>query len=177
MPTETHFKIGDYNAICDRCGFEHKASELKEEWTGLMVCVDCWEPRHPQEFVRGVKEDITVPWSRPESDADTNTTDIEGNSIVTKNTIELVGDTSKTLVVGTHSVIQEWGTDLTGNRTATLSSTNAINGSRFTIYRTGGGAFTLNVGGLYTIPASLKELVVVEYSNGWRLVSHTPLGL
>lgn len=25
-------------AICDRCGFEYHLSELRREWTGLMVC-------------------------------------------------------------------------------------------------------------------------------------------
>jgi hypothetical protein len=35
---------------------------------------------------------------------------------------------------------------LTANRTVTLSTTNAYTGARFKIVRTGGGAFTLNVG-------------------------------
>lgn len=26
----------------------------------------CWEPRHPQDFVRGVKDKQTPPWVRPE---------------------------------------------------------------------------------------------------------------
>jgi hypothetical protein len=25
------FVLGDYNAICDRCGFEQKASDLRKE--------------------------------------------------------------------------------------------------------------------------------------------------
>lgn len=33
-----------------------------------MVCTDgCFETRHPQDFVRGVKDDQTVPWTRAES--------------------------------------------------------------------------------------------------------------
>lgn len=40
-----------------------------------MVCFgegtnNCWEPRHPQDFVRGVKDKQTPPWVRPEG-ADT----------------------------------------------------------------------------------------------------------
>ena len=31
---------GDWNAICDRCGFKFKASELKKTWDNLYVC-DC----------------------------------------------------------------------------------------------------------------------------------------
>ena len=59
----TYFKKGDWNADCERCGFEYKASQLKKEWTNLMVCRDCWEPRHPQDFVKGVKDDSSVPWT------------------------------------------------------------------------------------------------------------------
>lgn len=56
--------------ICDRCGFRFHSDELKKEWTGLMVCHECWEPRHPQDFVRAVPEHITPPWVRPEGEDD-----------------------------------------------------------------------------------------------------------
>jgi hypothetical protein len=43
------FAVGKYSrAICDRCGFEYKYLELKEEWNGLLVCEECYEPKHPQ---------------------------------------------------------------------------------------------------------------------------------
>ena len=35
-------------AICDRCGFEYKLNQLKEEWNGLKTCPTCFEPKHPQ---------------------------------------------------------------------------------------------------------------------------------
>ena len=35
-------------ALCDRCAFEYKFSELQEEWNGAKVCSDCFEPKHPQ---------------------------------------------------------------------------------------------------------------------------------
>lgn len=63
----SYFKKGDWNAICDRCGIEYKASQLKEEWTHLMVCEGCWDPRHPSEFQKIEPEDPSVPWARPES--------------------------------------------------------------------------------------------------------------
>lgn len=59
-------------AICDRCGFEYNLNALRKEWTGLMVCSGpatngCWEPRHPQDFVRGVPDSQGVrPNMRPE---------------------------------------------------------------------------------------------------------------
>jgi hypothetical protein len=39
-------------AICDRCGWEYKHSELIEEWNGLMTCTECHEEKHPQLFPR-----------------------------------------------------------------------------------------------------------------------------
>jgi hypothetical protein len=57
---------GDWNAICDRCGFKFKASELKEEWTGFRVCSSCFEMRHPQTLLKVPEDDPSVPWARPE---------------------------------------------------------------------------------------------------------------
>lgn len=51
------WKKGDNWAVCDVCGREFLASTLMKRWDGLVVCADDWEPRHPQEFVRAVKED------------------------------------------------------------------------------------------------------------------------
>ena len=56
-----------WKAICDRCGFERWNHQIRLEWNGLRVCADtCWEPRHPQDFVRGVPDNQTLPWTRPE---------------------------------------------------------------------------------------------------------------
>ena len=55
-----------WKAICDRCGFEFRSFQLQKEWDGLMVCKECWEPRHPQDFVRVPAEEVTPPWTRPE---------------------------------------------------------------------------------------------------------------
>lgn len=58
--------LGDWNAICDVCGFKYKASQLKKRWDGFMVCPEDWEVRHPQDFVRSKPDDQSVPWTRPE---------------------------------------------------------------------------------------------------------------
>lgn len=68
---QSKFESGQHNTICDRCGFEYKARQLRQEWTGLRVCSghgtnECWEKRHPQEFVRGVKDKQAPQWVRPE---------------------------------------------------------------------------------------------------------------
>lgn len=49
-----YFKPGDNNAICMQCGFKFKGSELMKRWDGIFTCSECWEPRQPQDFVRGV---------------------------------------------------------------------------------------------------------------------------
>ena len=35
-------------ALCDRCGFQYKLLDLKEEWNGLKTCSQCFETKHPQ---------------------------------------------------------------------------------------------------------------------------------
>ena len=60
-----YFKQGDWIAYCDRCKFKRFASELMKEYTGCMVCSDCFDIRHPQELRRQPKEIESVPWSRP----------------------------------------------------------------------------------------------------------------
>jgi hypothetical protein len=72
-----YYTKGDWNAICDACGMQFKASELRKRWDGLMVHSTCWEPRQPQDFVRGVADIQVPPWTRPES------TDIFSRTIVT----------------------------------------------------------------------------------------------
>lgn len=65
------FNSGQWNAICDRCGFEYKSPSLRREWTGLMACSgsgtnECWEKRHPQDFVRGKADKQNPGWVRSE---------------------------------------------------------------------------------------------------------------
>lgn len=61
------WKPRDPNAICDECGFKYKQSELRRRWDGLMVCKQDWEPRQPQDFVRGVQDQKPLPFTRPEA--------------------------------------------------------------------------------------------------------------
>lgn len=64
---KTYAKKGDWNAICDVCGFKFKASQLKERWDGLMVCKEDWERRHPSDYYKGpIGEESKVAWTRPE---------------------------------------------------------------------------------------------------------------
>jgi hypothetical protein len=62
------FEPGQWKAQCDRCGFWHKSRALRVEWNGLRVCGACWEPRHPQESLRGKADIQAPPWVRPATD-------------------------------------------------------------------------------------------------------------
>lgn len=63
-----YLKLGDTNAICDTCGFKYKISELSKQWDGLMTCKDCWDYRHPQEYIRGIPDTGNPPANpRPEA--------------------------------------------------------------------------------------------------------------
>tara|TARA_R100001509_G_scaffold1855_1_gene1587 strand:- start:13563 stop:14297 length:735 start_codon:yes stop_codon:yes gene_type:complete len=55
------FAAGKHSqAICDRCGQQYDYLQLKKEWNGLLVCPECYEPKHPQ---------LDPPYSRPDPEA------------------------------------------------------------------------------------------------------------
>lgn len=67
----TTLEIGKWNVICDQCGVKRKSDQVTKRWDGLIVCKTetrpgCFEHRHPQDFIRGVVEDTSVPFTRPE---------------------------------------------------------------------------------------------------------------
>ena len=59
--------MSTYRQICDRCGREMRSSEGRREWTGLVVCPEDFDYRHPQDFVRGRADRQNVPNPRPEA--------------------------------------------------------------------------------------------------------------
>lgn len=63
---KNYYKSGEWNAICDVCGFKFKSNQLKERWDGFMVCTRDYETRHPMDFLRG-REELSnkLPWTRP----------------------------------------------------------------------------------------------------------------
>ena len=63
--------LGDYNAICDICGRKFKASMLKRNWRGQYVCDNDFEPRQPQDLIKGKEEHPVPDWTRAEGETDT----------------------------------------------------------------------------------------------------------
>jgi hypothetical protein len=68
-----------------------------------------------------------------------------------------IGDNNTTPTVGSNAPVIIWNNTLTDNRTASISTTGAVTGDRFTFLRTGGGNFSANVG------TGLAYL----FQNGW----------
>lgn len=62
------YRKGSFLRICDRSGQTYDARDTRKEWNGLIVGKDEWEIRHPQDFVRGIKERIASPEPRPQID-------------------------------------------------------------------------------------------------------------
>ena len=60
------FANGQWNFFCDLCGRKEKSSKGVKTWDNFYVCRKHKEQRNPQDFLKGVKDDQTVPWSRPE---------------------------------------------------------------------------------------------------------------
>jgi len=75
---------GDWNATCFQCGRKFKASQLSRHWQGHWVCPECYEPRHPQDFVKGVRESNPPPFVQPqwEHDIHVYVCDIDSRSAI-----------------------------------------------------------------------------------------------
>lgn len=65
MGTERFYKPGSFYRICDRTGMAFRAERTRKEWNNLIVSDRVWEARQPQDFVKGVDDNQTVPNARP----------------------------------------------------------------------------------------------------------------
>lgn len=65
MPYPGSYKKGDWRCVCDVCGQTFLASQMRMRWDNLFVCQADNEIRHPQDFVRGVPDDMRADPVRP----------------------------------------------------------------------------------------------------------------
>lgn len=70
MSGADYYSPGDWNVACSLCGRKRKASTMVKNWQGMWRCPPHNEPRQPQDFVRNVKDDMSVPFSQPQIDVD-----------------------------------------------------------------------------------------------------------
>src|SRR5258708_34450292 len=82
MGEADYLELGSYNAVCSMCGAKRKASQLVKNWQGFYRCPNHNEPRHPQDFVRAVADQMGVPWSQPPVDVDIAFCTINGQSAI-----------------------------------------------------------------------------------------------
>lgn len=61
------FADGQWNFYCDFCGAKTKSSDGMRTWNNFYVCKHHKELRNPQDFIRGVRENMSLPWTRPEA--------------------------------------------------------------------------------------------------------------
>jgi len=77
-----YYKEGDWNIACSICGRKLKASEAVKNWQNFYRHPWHDEPRQPQDFARGVKDLIAVPFSQPETDTFIQTCSMNGLSAI-----------------------------------------------------------------------------------------------
>lgn len=65
MGRNYHFRPGSFYRVDDRTGFPQRAERTRKQWNNLIVDEKVWEPRQPQDLVRGVQDDQTVYDARP----------------------------------------------------------------------------------------------------------------
>jgi hypothetical protein len=65
MGRKLHFKMGSFYRTDDRTGFPQRAERTRREWNNLIVDEKVWEPRQPQDLVKGVPDIQSVPDARP----------------------------------------------------------------------------------------------------------------
>lgn len=65
MGRKLHYRPGSFYRVDDRTGFPQRAENTKKEWTGLIVSPKVWEPRQPQDLVKGVPDVQAVEDPRP----------------------------------------------------------------------------------------------------------------
>src|ERR1700722_1500722 len=67
MGTKLRYKPGSFYRVCDETGFAQRAEDTKKQWNNLIVRDKSFEPRNAQDFVRGRRDNQTVPDPRPRS--------------------------------------------------------------------------------------------------------------
>src|SRR5580698_6191386 len=65
MGRKLHYKRGSFYRVDDRTGFPTRAENTRKEWNNLIVDQARWEPRQPQDLVKGVPDIQSVPDARP----------------------------------------------------------------------------------------------------------------
>lgn len=82
MGKADYLEWGTWNATCSICGGKFKANQMRKHWTGFWRCVRDWDFRQPQDFVKGIADIQTVPWSQPPTETFINICTLNGLSAI-----------------------------------------------------------------------------------------------
>ena len=82
MPSNGGYVPGAWNVKCSMCGHVYKSIEMERNWQGQYRCSRCNEPRQPQDFVRGVVDDMSVPYAQPQNTSFVLFCDVNGSSAI-----------------------------------------------------------------------------------------------
>ena len=72
MGSADYYASGQWNFYCDLCGRKQKSGNAMKTWDGFYVCKSHKEKRNPQDFIKGVLDDQSIPWSRTNSGFDSD---------------------------------------------------------------------------------------------------------
>ncbi len=65
MGRKLQYRPGSFYRTDDISGLVVRAEDSRKQWNGIYRAQKYWEPRQPQDLVRGVKDNQTVPDARP----------------------------------------------------------------------------------------------------------------
>ncbi len=57
------FQEREWNVRCQECWDKVKSGDIRRRWDNELVCPRCFEIRNPQDFVRGIPDNQSVPYS------------------------------------------------------------------------------------------------------------------
>jgi len=63
MGQADYYLDGSWNVRCQECDKKLKSVDVYRRWDGMYVGRECLEPRNPQDFVRGIPDNASVPWA------------------------------------------------------------------------------------------------------------------
>lgn len=119
MPNANFYRQGSYNFICDRCGQKKKREDGQREWSGTLVCLKCWDPKHPWLLpVPMVVDGLPVSDARPRPNAPDLVSSFPTLSIWGVQYQRLNGDLSPNLR------IDDWDEIIGGSGTIPFNATN-----------------------------------------------------
>ena len=74
MATWPQYKEGQHKFQCDRCGRSYWSADKRVDgYTSGIVCKKCYDPKHPQDYVRAKPDDPSVDNARPRQIVDVST--------------------------------------------------------------------------------------------------------